>query len=50
MRNGKHVLRALGLSFLAALGLMAFMAAGAQAKKWMSMAYYSRCVITGTGR
>jgi hypothetical protein len=34
MRNGKHVLRALGLSFLAALGLMAFMAVGAQASVW----------------
>jgi hypothetical protein len=34
MRNGKHALRALGLSFLAAMGLMAFMAAGAQATAW----------------
>lgn len=34
MRNGKHGLKALGLSFLAALGLMAFMAAGAQAVTW----------------
>ena len=34
MSNGKHGLRALGLAFLAAMGLMAFMAAGAQAEAW----------------
>lgn len=34
MRNRKYGLRALGLSFLAALGLMAFVAASAQALVW----------------